>query len=566
MHAVILALNARYIHSSLAPWYLRAGTAAFCAHAHTVRVAEGTINQSDGDILALITDGMPDVVALSCYIWNIATLRRLLPDIRRLLPDAAIVLGGPEATYNAKTLLRETAADYVLAGEGERPFALLLDALASGDGFDSIPGLCRVAGDRLMLAAPYSPADEPPNPYTPDYFQALGGRIAYLETSRGCPFHCAFCLSGFGAGVRFFRMERAKRDLLALAASGTKTVKLVDRTFNADKARAREIFAFIIGEYKARIPEGVCFHFEIAGDLLDDETLSILSAAPPGLIQFEIGVQSFNEKTLDAVCRKTDMTRLISAVRRLIALGTIHVHIDLIAGLPHEDIAAFAASFNAAYALGAHQLQLGFLKLLHGAPMRRDAMRYPCRYSDAPPYEVAETPWLTADALSRLRHIADAVDKLNNTGRFRRTLAYVLDVTRLTPFELFDALGEQIVRRLVGASLDALTAAVQAFFAELPNVDADVLRDNLVLDRLSTNRSGKLPTCLRLADRRLKRAAAAVAEAAPGKKLGIAILCARDVLVAADYTACDPVTGAYPITQYPMKSNDTGRAVCDRPK
>jgi radical SAM superfamily enzyme YgiQ (UPF0313 family) len=576
MHAVICMLNSKYVHSSLAPWYLLTGVIAYCDKGITAEVVEGTVNQDLAVLADTVISRKPDVIGFCCYIWNITAVKKLLPIIKAALPEAVIVLGGPEVSYNAGEILGgEPLVDIVLAGEGEKPFALLLNALYAGEqssplrenpgivpvgaicdrppavpgetpvgaiinrppfhpvALDSIPGLCCRKDGQLAVKPPHLTTDEPPDPYGEEYFAALRGRIAYIETSRGCPFSCAFCLSGGGQSVRWFSMERAKRDIVRLAQSGTQTVKFVDRTFNADKTRAREIFRFITAQYGQSLPEGVCFHFEIAGDLLDEETLALLAMLPKGAVQFEIGLQSFNEGTLAAVCRKTDTARLKENIARLIAMGNIHVHIDLIAGLPHEDLQTFAGSFDTAYALRPHMLQLGFLKLLYGSAMRAQPEAFPCRYASEPPYEVLETPWLPPGDLCKLHEAEAALGRLYNSGRFRRTLAYVLDKAGIRPFDLFCQAGRLLAGK-GSLSLDALTALIFEYFKSLFCVDPDALRDQMVRDRLATNASGKLPAVL-------KRPSHGVSGARRGK----ALLSAESVLVAADYAQRDPVTGEY---------------------
>lgn len=566
MKTVICMLNSKYIHSSLAPWYLLAGIEAYGGGGVSAEVVEGTINEDVAGVAERIIEKNPAAVGFCCYIWNIGFVRKLLPVIKNTLPDAVIVLGGPEVSYNAADVLRdEPLADYILSGEGEQPFALLMGALRSGGDVADVPGLCYRRDGIPVAAPPYCSSEDPPNPYTEAYFKALNGRIAYLETSRGCPFSCAFCLSGrqqpaFGAGgaVRFFDLERTRRDILLLAASGTRTVKLVDRTFNAARGRAQVLFRFIIENYGKAIPQGVRFHFEIAGDLLDDETLALLKTAPKGALQFEIGLQSFNPKALEAVSRRTDISLLKSNIEKLVALGNLHIHIDLIAGLPYENFESFAGSFNTAYALSPHMLQLGFLKLLHGSAMREKPDAFPCGFSHDPPYEVTETPWLSAPELRRLHEAEDALERLYNSGRFRRTLAYILERTGLAPFDLFLQAGGFLAghsaRRI---SLDNFTALMLELFGAMNGVDKAALRDHMVCDRLASISGGKLPEILKIPDARLKTMMTAV-NTAPETRLkkgvqrGFALLYAEAAAVYADYTEKDPVTGEYALNIIPL--------------
>ncbi len=619
LKVVLCALNSKYIHSSLAPWYLAAGVSSFCPQAGiTVKVIEGTVNDALEEISRRILAENPQVIGLSCYIWNITATRQLLRLLKSKLPGAVMVLGGPEVSFNAAEILRAAPeVDYVISGEGERPFALLLERLsrkiprdqqipscglpksccgqpeaspgppegssgqpeaspgpqdeATGgcatetmpvaEELRDIPGLCYRQGEKLILALPYAPREIPPSPYSEAYLAALKGRIAYLETSRGCPYSCAFCLSGRGSGVRFFDLERAKKEMLLLANSGTHTVKLVDRTFNCHPARARELFRFIIENYGKVIPQGVCFHFEIAGDILDEATLELLATAPVGAIQFEIGIQSFNEETLVAINRRTDLDRLEENIRRLVAPGNIHIHIDLIAGLPYEDLGSFAAGFNKAYAMQPHMLQLGFLKLLHGAPMREEAEKYPCRYREEPPYEVIETPWLSAEELRRLHDTEDALERLYNSGRFRRTLVYLLQQTGETPFTLFSRFGAYAAAQgKDGISLDDYTALVFRYFSAQKGVDPTVLRDEMVCDRLSVNASGQLPPVLRVQDPLLEKAIWLVehnkaTRPLKGVRRGYAYLYSEQCLVYADYRKEErnPVSGEYPLHKVPVR-------------
>jgi hypothetical protein len=552
LRAVICALNSQYVHSSLAPWCLLAGVEAYCVGGIAAEVVEGTVNEDLGEVLSRILEHKPGVVGFSCYIWNIGKTKKLVRLVKRELPEALIILGGPEVSFNAAEILRdEPLVDYVISGEGERPFALLLNAICRGESAQGIPGVSLRTGEEAYATPPHVSEEDPPSPYSERYLAALDGRIAYLETSRGCPFSCAFCLSGGSGNLRFFDMERAKNEMLLLANSGAHTVKLVDRTFNSNRKRAAELFDFIIRNHGIKFPEGVCFHFEIGGDLLDTETIDLLKSAPAGLIQFEIGIQSFNEDTLAAVSRKTDIKRLKSNIKRLTERGNIHVHIDLIAGLPFEGLNSFIESFNAAYELGANMLQLGFLKLLRGSPMHRSRKDYPGVFSESAPYEVRETPWLSAQDLDFLHRTEQVLNRLYNSGRFRRTLAYILDSTAATPFELFSAFAEHLGERgTAGISLNKLNALVFEYFAKKPGIDRMTLRDTLVCDNLATNRSGQVPPVLKVEDPMLKRMKKRLGQA-PGRR-GVAILYSEPCVVYADYKAKNPVTGEYPLTKIPL--------------
>ncbi len=556
MKVVFCSLNSQYIHSSLAPWCLLAGLRAFGEGAVDGTVVEGTVNEPLAAVVERVLACRPDAVGLSCYIWNIAQMRQLAAAIKAERPDCFVFAGGPEVSYCAEAVLQETPAlDAVVCGEGERPVAALLTALSKGETLADLPGVCYRTATDIVTAEPFVTGEEPPSPYVPEYFEALNGRIAYLETSRGCPFSCAFCLSGRCGGVRFYPLERVKRELLLLANSGTQTVKLVDRTFNADRRRAKEIFSFLIEEYGKGIPKTVCFHFEIGGDLLDEDTIVLLSEAPAGLFQMEIGLQSFHEPTLAAIRRKTDTARLTDTIRKLVSAGNIHIHIDLIAGLPGEDLATFAAGVNTAVALQPHMLQLGFLKLLHGAAMRENPADFPCEYRREPPYEVTKTPWLSEQDLALLHGVEDALDRLYNSGRFRRTLRYLTAELSYTPYEVFSQLAEELGRCPAKLSLDEYTEKLYRCLSRWEGVEAARLRDEMVRDRLSANPGGLLPAVLQYQPEQVKRLKR-LADSDPrfarpaGVRRGAACLEGGDVLVYADQTCRHPVTGLYELRYF----------------
>ncbi len=550
MKTLLCSLNSKYIHSSLAVHYLAAGVDLYCKSDIDLTIMEGTINQQDSVILDNIVSHRPDLIAFSTYIWNITTIKRLLPILKNLLPDARILLGGPEVSYHPETVMMELpAVDYIICGEGELSFAAFLDCMAENISPHAVPALCYRQDGMVVKNPPDEVLPEPPGPYTDAYFRMLQGRIAYLETSRGCPFSCAFCLSGDSCGVRFFSLERAKQELCLLAGSGTQTVKLVDRTFNCNRNRAYELFRFLI-ERANGFPEGIRFHFEVAADLFDEETIGLLSSAPPGLFQFEAGIQSFNPATLAAVSRKTDTNKLFQNLQSLISMQNIHIHIDLIAGLPYETLESFIASFNTAYSLSPHVLQLGFLKLLHGSQLRAEADRYGYVYHETAPYEFVSNMFLTKEETQKLKRIEDALDRLYNSGRFAFTLQYLLGVMGLSPYELFSDFSEYLSFSFETTSvpLEEYTKAVFDLFSTAEKVDKTILRDVMVMDRIRCENTGKLPRCLRVEDDRLKQIVSILKASPPyrNKRFGAALLYSDgEKVIIADYTKKDPVTGHY---------------------
>lgn len=580
MKLLICAVNSKYIHSSLAPWYLKAAAIQGKARA-AIEILEANINQSEASVIDRIAESDPDRVAFCCYIWNIRMVKNLVRRLAQRLPQIKIMLGGPEVSYNAREIMNELPwVEYIICGEGEVPFTQLLQYLEQEASAaqreqgaperrlpDLIAGLCYrdPADPETIRCNPAAePWGQPPSPYTEEYFQRLQGRIAYFETSRGCPFACEFCLSGRPGNVRFFDLAQAQGEMLRLANSGSKTIKLVDRTFNCHGGRTKEILRFILDKAGKEIPEGVCFHFEVGADLFDKETLDLLKQAPPGLFQLEAGLQSFNEQALEAVHRRTDLKKASEHIAEVLAGGNIHLHLDLIAGLPFEDFESFGRSFDQAFALKPHMLQLGFLKLLHGCGLRRRQAELGYEFSEQAPYQYTRTSWLDADETQRLKDCEDALERLYNSGRFSRTLDYVLSaVPNLRPFELFCEFGRR-VGSSIGMPLDRYTELFYNFAEQLPGIDCSQLRDRMVCDRLRCDNTGRLPQCLQKADPRHKEAARALAWLArmkPSppkgtKPYGFALLYASQPVsvVVADYRRKDPLTGQYPLRIEPLET------------
>jgi len=503
---VLLAINAKYVHSSLSVWVIAEGVSLYSQKPHDVNVVEATINQKFEDIVSAVAELEPDVIGVSSYIWSAEMLPELLVLLRERLPGAVIVLGGPEASNNADYWL-ENGADYVLRGEGEYVFPQFLDTLEAKG---------RTQGDG-SLAHAFSRSEAsiseqhmcPVNPYNDSYFAALNGRLSYIETSRGCPFKCSFCLSA-GSGVRYFPLDSVKEQILKLSLANTKMVKFVDRTFNCNAERAFEIFEFVVG-----LDTSCTFHFEVAADLFDERTLALLETAPHGRIQFEIGLQSFYEPALKATVRQTDLEKAEHNIRSLLKSQNIHVHVDLIAGLPYETLADFIKSFNRAYTLNAHNLQLGFLKLLHGSKLREQVDDFGIRYSPEPPYEILCNPWLSVEDVEALKFAENALQHTHNKRRFLSTLYYVLSVTEKTPFTLLHSLGTAVPSH--ATQLEDYIVQLFDFFVTLPGVDEFELKDCMIYDWLSMVKGKNTPAFLKNEDEHRAKLAA-IAENTLGRK------------------------------------------------
>ncbi len=529
MKAVLCALNAKYIHTNLAVRYIKAFVDKHTKGIDT-EIIEETVNTKEETILEKLLEKNPSVILFSVYIWNAQLVLRLCEKIRENAPEVFVVLGGPEVSFAAKEYLSYPFVDFVQCGEGERPTAVLLEALLKGEQAPKGYGICYKKDGEFVLEKQYSEPDlnALESPYADEYISAVSGRLAYFESSRGCPFSCAFCLSGACKGVRNFHLDYVKSALLKFLKSGVKTVKFVDRTFNADSKRADEIISFLM-EHSGEKPK-VCFHFEIAADILKESTLKLLQKAPKGLFQIEAGIQSFNKKTLSGVTRKNNVDKVCENVRALLKNKNVHTHVDLIAGLPYEDYESFRVSFNRAYDLKADMLQLGFLKLLHGSRLREEKEQHGFVFEEKAPYTVKATNWLTEEEMEKLYAVEDANEKIHNAGRFRESLSYVLEVSGKTPFDLFLEFG-----RKPSMSLDDYTEQVYIYFSNLPGVEKAVLRDLLCIDRLRTNSTGKLPEVLKIKDARKKKIANVLPKVAKNTKRAICILYSKGQAVYVDY-------------------------------
>jgi len=502
MKVTLLAINAKYMHSSLSVWTIAAGIEEFCQTENVVNVVEATINQKHEDIIDHISENKPDILGISTYIWNAAILPSILEQLRELFPKMLILLGGPEASNNPEYWLG-LGADHILIGEGEYVVPVFLDEINHGKTVEKIyqnEQLCDQSKNNQHI-----------DPFTETYFQALGSKISYIEASRGCPFKCAFCLSA-DESVRFFPIEKVKEQIQKLSQSDTHIVKFVDRTFNCNAERAFELFDYIINmDTECR------FHFEVAADLFDERTLSLLASAPKGRIQLEIGLQSFYQPALDASSRMMDIEKAEKNVGALLKAQNIHIHVDLIAGLPYETLNDFKESFRRAYSLNAHTLQLGFLKLLHGSALRGQAEELGIQYNEQPPYEVMSTIWLSAKDLEQLRQTENALQRTYNKGRFLSTIEYVLEASKLDAYIFFNRLGAAFPNH--GTQLEQYVKQIYEFCIQLEGIDKDLLIDCMICDWLSMVKGKNAPTFLKNQDSR-RDDIRAKAEARLDRKIG----------------------------------------------
>lgn len=485
MRFLLAAVNAKYIHSNPAIYSLRAYAGEELQP--YIDLAEYTINQELQDILADIYRKKPDALGFSCYIWNWNRIRELLRELPKLLPDTDIWLGGPEVSYDASGVLKAfPQVKGIMVGEGEATFRELMQWYVSA-GMDSrmelrtperIPGLCLPSGytpGRELL-----PMDSLPFLYAAGGLASFANRIIYYESSRGCPYRCSYCLSAIDKRVRLRDMKIVERELQFFLDEKVKQVKFVDRTFNCDHAHAMAIWQYI-HEHDNGVTN---FHFEISADILQEEEIALLNKLRPGQVQLEIGVQSVNSRTLQTICRRADMERLEHAVAAIYRGRNIHQHLDLIAGLPYEDYASFAQSFNQVYAMRPEQLQLGFLKVLKGAPMAQMAEEFGIAYLEEPPYEVLYTNWLSYGEVLRLKRVEEMVERYYNSNQYTHTLPF-LERAFEHPFAMYEALADFYEERGYFVESPARAYHYQAlleFARQWDGANGDVYRELLIYD------------------------------------------------------------------------------------
>lgn len=444
MRYLLSAINAKYIHSNPGVYSLKEYSMDKCNKEGlippSIKILEHTINNQVDEILEDIYQEKPDFIGFSCYIWNIHYVDKLIVELHKLLPHTKIWVGGPEVSYRALEYLNlMPMVDGVICGEGEETFYQLIKSYEDNTKNDlsNIKGIFYRDGRSITDNGFATPIDINTIPFLYNSLDNFENRIIYYESSRGCPFSCSYCLSSIDKHIRYRDIELVKEELLFFLNNKVPQVKFIDRTFNCNPNRATDIWRFI-HENDNNITN---FHFEIAGDLLTEEQIQLVSTFRPGLIQFEIGVQSTNETTLKEIRRVSNLDKLSSNVTMVRKQGNIHQHLDLIAGLPYEDITSFKNSFNQVYAMRPDQLQLGFLKILSGSYMNEQTIEYQIDYRSYPPYEVLSTKWLSHDDILTLKHIENVVEIYYNSGQFTTTMEYLLTYFD-SAYDMYHSLGE----------------------------------------------------------------------------------------------------------------------------
>lgn len=480
MKILLVACNAKYIHSNLAVYDLQAYASDYADH---IVLKEYTINQQKDDIMRDIYLEHPDVVCVSCYIWNLSFVKELMADLIKILPGADFWAGGPEVSYDAEKFLTENSEfKGVMVGEGEETFKELAGHYVEKNPQDlkDMTGICYRDGDQIIHNGWRQIMDLSSIPFIYKDLSEFKNRIIYYESSRGCPFSCSYCLSSIDKKLRFRDTETVKKELQFFIDNKVPQVKFVDRTFNCKHDHAMAIWKYI-NEHDNGVTN---FHFEISADLLREEELQEMSTMRPGLIQLEIGVQSTNPDTIKAIHRTMDFEKLKGIVDRIHSFGNIHQHLDLIAGLPYEDYDSFRHSFNDVYALKPQQLQLGFLKVLKGSHMMEMCKEYGIVYKTQEPYEVLSTKWLDYDHVLKLKTVENMVEVYYNSGQFQNTLEYLENFFQ-DAFSIYERLGSFYMEKGYGDVSHTRMRRYEIlleFLEDVPEISMDQVKDQMVYD------------------------------------------------------------------------------------
>lgn len=462
MNILYCGISSKYVHTMPAGWFL-------CEYLSSkgikTREIYHNVNEPYEKLKSNIIGLNPDVLLLSVYIFNVNLINQLVKDLKNTLKGCKIIVGGPEVDE------KFINADHIIIGEGEKALYKLITE----------------GGDRIVYQDCFIDLDEIPSPYTNERLQKSDNKLIYYESSRGCPFRCSYCMASLSKGVRYFSIERVKEDLKRIVDHGCKIIKFTDRTFNACEERTNAILTYILQEFYNK---KVCFHFEVGGDLFKQSTLDILRKMPVGLVQMEAGVQTLNPPTLKAINREFKKENFLNNIKEIISYGSIHMHLDLIAGLPFDSMETFILSLDEVMELRPHNLQLGFLKMLKGTPIRES---YQAEYSSVAPYEIISSPLMSEKDLLTLKNVEFALNRLYNSGKFRYTLEYLFS-TKATPFEVFLNLSAFFQEKGIaeGAYEWEIYNAMAEYMKDMP-----MAKDYLRFDYLITNNSKKVPACLK---------------------------------------------------------------------
>lgn len=426
---LLVGINSQYVHTNLAIRYIKNYVEKYSSM--KLDIYESSINNQLSAILTDIFEKKPEKIIFSTYIWNKEYVFKLIKEIKKIMPDTSVILGGPEVSFQSVEIMNyNPEIDFIVAGEGERTTLKLLS-----ESIEDIKGVFYRKDGQIKFNGYQSPIenlDEIPFPYSEEELQNSKNKILYYESSRGCPFECSYCMSSLDKSVRYFSLERVKEDLKRFLSNGITLIKFVDRTFNIDKKRYMNLWTFLLGNYR----EEVTFHFEISGDLFDDETISFLEKVPKGFFQFEIGVQTIHEKTMNVIKRKNDLTKLGNNVLRI--KNNIHLHLDLIAGLPYEDYNTFKSSFDYVYGLKPEMIQLGFLKVLKGTLIHGQVETYGYKFLDFPPYEVLSNDFMSFGEITELKKIETVLDYYYNSENYLKSLEHILKNHYESPFGFYE--------------------------------------------------------------------------------------------------------------------------------
>lgn len=502
MKILLTTLNSKFIHTNLAIRYLK----QFVKDINNIEVdiREYTINNDLDYILKDINRNNYDVILFSTYIWNVNDIVKLCHNLKKINPNVKIALGGPEVTYDSEASMESYEfVDYILYGEGELIFRDFVRYLKGEIDIAEVDGLVYRDKNKVITNKPMEllkNLDLIPSPYENLNKEEYENRIVYYETSRGCPFNCQYCLSSTIQGLRYFSIDRVKKDLKALINARVSQIKFIDRTFNANKKFAMEIMQFLMENDN----DYTTYHFEVTAHLLTDDMLDFLSKCKEGLFQFEIGVQSTNEKVLEAVGRRDDFKKLSYVVQKIATFRNIHQHLDLIAGLPYEDYNSFENSFNDVFNLGIEHLQLGFLKMIKGTGVRNEADKHEYRYKDYPPYEILYNKYISYNEILKLKDIEEILEKYYNSKNFVLSMRYIIhNYYKQSPFKFFEEFATYFDKNGyfdASQGKNQLYKILLDFYIDEINVNVELFKEILKYDYISLGKTSNVPNFMNKID------------------------------------------------------------------